>query len=170
MRLARACVIYTAALATLLSFRSATALAGEKEKLHWVRFDEGMVQAQRSNKKILIDVYTTWCVWCKRMDQNTYSDDSLAAYLGRHYVLVKLNAESQSELSYKGQRVSEMQLAREFGVNGYPTTVFLKANGDPITSFPGYADAVQFGNVVRFIAEDIYLSKKFDEYLKSSRN
>lgn len=143
------------------------AFAGGKEKLRWLKFDEGTVEAQRSGKKILIDVYTGWCVWCKRMDANTYSDDSVATYLGRRYVLVKLDAESRSLLTYKGQRYSELDLARLFGVNGYPMTVFLKSNGDPITSFPGYADANQFGNVLRFIGEDYYLTKKFDEYLKS---
>ena len=143
------------------------AFAGGKEKLRWVKFDQGTTEAQRSGKKILIDVYTGWCVWCKKMDANTYSDDSVAAYLGRHYVLIKLDAESASGLTYRGEKYTEQDLARLFGVNGYPTTVFLKSNGDPITSLPGYADASQFGNVIRFIGEDIYLTKKFDEYIKS---
>ena len=170
MMLLRNCLVYVAVFLAVEGMNPRVSWAGDKGRLRWMTFDDGTVQAKQSGKKILIDVYTDWCVWCKRMDQNTYSDDSVAAYLQRHYVLVRLNAESKAQLSYKGQRFSEMELARAFGVNGYPTTIFLKANGDPITSMPGYADAGRFGDVLRFIGEDIYLTKKFDEFLKSRQD
>ncbi len=140
-------------------------ISGGKEKLHWVGFNDGIAEAQKTGKKVLIDVYTTWCVWCKRMDANTYSNDDVSSYLRQHYVLVKLNAESSAKLSYKGKQYSEQDLARAFGVSGYPTTVFLKSNGDPITGMPGYAEADRFRDVIAFIAEDHYLKQKFDEYV-----
>ena len=136
-----------------------------KEKLRWLGFNEGIAEAQKTGKKVLIDVYTDWCVWCKRMEASTYSNDGVASYLARHYVLIRLNAESASRVQYKGTSYSEQDLARAFGVTGYPTTIFLKPNGEPITGMPGYAEAGRFMDVIAFIGEDHYLKQKFDEYV-----
>ena len=143
--------------------------AGEKSTLTWLKFDEAMLKARQENKKVLIDVYTTWCGWCKKMDADTYSDTLLAPYLSRHFVLVKLNAESDAALNYKGEASTEQGLAGSFGVNGYPTTIFLTSAGEPITATPGYMDAATFRTLASFIGEDYYLTMKYDEYAKAQQ-
>src|SRR5512141_2241869 len=135
-------------LAATIPFSACT--AGGKSDLKWVTFDEGLAEAQKTGKKVLSDVYTDWCGWCKRMDADTYGNAALASYLRSKYVLVKLNAESGTQITYKGKRMSEQELAGAFGVTGYPTTLFLKSNGDAITGYPGYADAKNFQNVASF--------------------
>jgi thioredoxin-related protein len=145
------------------------ALGGDKNELRWSALDQGLIEANRTGKKILIDVYTTWCGWCKKMDTDTYSNARVSSYLQSHYVLVKLNAESSKQLTYKGEKYSEQDFARAFGVDGYPTILFLKSNGEPITKYSGYANAATFHDVVSYIAEDHYLTKKYDEYLKEKK-
>jgi thioredoxin-related protein len=51
-------------------------------------------------------------------------------------------------------------------VTGYPTTLFLKDDSEPITVLPGYLEAPMFLHVLSYIAEDQYESKQFDQYLK----
>ena len=135
------------------------------QHLEWLTFDRGIAKAKQTNRKVLIDVYTDWCGWCKRMEADTYSDKGVAAYLKAHYVLVRLNAESDAGLTYEGKSYTERTFAEYFGVNGYPTTLFLKPDGQPITRYPGYADAKRFGKVLSFIGEDYYQKVKFDDYL-----
>lgn len=154
--------------ATLLLL-SGKAAAGEKNGLAWVSFDKGLAEAKQVNKKVLIDVYTDWCGWCKKMDVDTYNDAGVASYLKAHYVLVKLNGESDATLTYRGTQYTERELAAGFSVSGYPTTIFLKSNGDPITTYPGFADASKFRAIISFIAEEHYRSKKFEEYMKSQK-
>ena len=152
-------------LAVLVSVNATT--ASENNSLKWKSFDSGLVEAKKSNKKILIDVYTDWCGWCKRMDSQTYADNSVAKYLSERYVVIKLNAESEKKLKYKGKDYTERELAAAFGISGYPATMFLKSDGEPITIYPGFADAAKFKTVLSFIAEDHYLTKKFEDYINS---
>ena len=161
-------VIATAAL-LLLSGIAETAHAGEKSKLQWFSFEKGMAEAKKTNKKLLVDVYTDWCGWCKRMDAETYANSVVSGYLGEKYVVVKLNAESSDKQSYKGRQYTEQQLAGEFGVTGYPTTLFFTADGKPITGLPGYADADNFKTILSYIAEDHYTKTKFEDYAKGSK-
>ena len=146
-----------------------TVSAGDKGNLRWLSFNEGLQQAGKTNRKVLVDVYTDWCGWCKKMDIDTYSNKEIVDYLLKKYVLVRLNAESTNNLTYKGEKYTEQQLAAAFGINGYPMTLFLKPDGEAITGYPGYADAPRFMNVLSFIAEDHYLTKKFDEYCASRK-
>ena len=132
----------------------------------WRSFDAGLEHAKVSHKKILVDVYTDWCGWCKKMDEQVYADPRVKDYLAKNFVIVKMNAEAEGVVHYKGQNYSPAQLAAAFGVTGYPATLFLKDDRDPITLLPGYMDAPMFLHVLSFIAENQYEKKQFDQYLK----
>jgi len=155
--------------ATVVALSTSYLLAGEGSVLRWNTFNEGIAEAKKTNKKVLIDVYTNWCSWCKKMDASTYSDKDVAKYLSQRYVLIKLNAESDKKLYYKDKQYTERELAGAFGITGYPSTLFLKSDGEPITIYPGFADAQTFKQVLSFIAEDHYLTKKFQDY-ESNKN
>ncbi|MDE3058993.1 MAG: DUF255 domain-containing protein, partial [Bacteroidota bacterium] len=70
----------------------------EAKEVKWNSFDSGMQQASNENKKVLIDVYTDWCTWCKKMDSDVYSDASVADYLKKNFVTIRLNAESNESV------------------------------------------------------------------------
>ena len=132
----------------------------------WKSFDVGVEQAKASHKKILVDVYTNWCGWCKKMDEEVYTDPKIREYLSKNFVTVKMNAEAEGIIHYKGKAYSPAQLASAFGVTGYPATLFLKDDSDPITLLPGYMEAPMFIHVLSFVAENQYETKQFDQYLK----
>ncbi|MEK9136508.1 MAG: thioredoxin fold domain-containing protein, partial [Bacteroidota bacterium] len=139
--------------------------AGEKGQLKWMSFNEGVAEAKKTGRKVMIDVYTDWCGWCKKMDKDTYADAGVADYLNKKYVAIKLNAESSTKLKYRGQSYTEQELSAAFGVTGYPSIIFMQSDGEPITVYPGYADADKFKTVLSYIAEDHYKTTKFQDYV-----
>ncbi len=144
---------------------SAEASGGE---LKWRTFDAGLAEAKQSNKKILLDVYTDWCGWCKKLDKDVYANDKVAAYLNKAYVIIKLNAESNGKLTYRDKSLTEGGLAQAFGVRGYPTIIFLDSNGEPINSLGGYVAADRFLPIIMYIGDDKYKSMTWDEYRQKS--
>jgi thioredoxin-related protein len=136
-------------------------------ELKWTNFTEGLKEASATNKKVLVDVYTDWCGWCKKMESDTYSDRQVQDYLNEKYVLVKLNAESSQKEIVDTTVVTDAQLASAFGVNGYPTTIFLTSSGQPITAAPGYMKPDEFLHVLKYIGGDYYKKMEFPEFLKS---
>ncbi|MCL5267098.1 MAG: DUF255 domain-containing protein [Bacteroidetes bacterium] len=135
--------------------------------LKWTNFTEGVKEAKATNKKVLIDVYTNWCGWCKKMESDTYSDQKVKDYLVKNFVLVRLNAESDTKEVIDTTEITDAQLASAFRVNGYPTTIFLESNGHPITAAPGYMGPAKFLEVLEYIGGDFYRKMGFDEFLKS---
>ncbi len=122
--------------------------------LQWHAIQDLPNLQRTSPKKVLIDVYTDWCRWCKVMDKQTFTDPTLIAYLDAHYHLVKLNAEDKSNIQFKGQtfkyvpggRRGYNQIAAALlnGQLSYPSFVILDENLNILDILKGYKDAKTF--------------------------
>lgn len=163
-----AIVIVALAFGLVLNSRGTTAESGNQSALAWKNFDEGFALAAKTNKKILVDVYTDWCTWCKKMDSDVYTQKDVIAALNAGFVLVKLNAESDKPLLYKEKKLSEAQFASAVGVTGYPSTLFFESTGKAITLLPGFVPAPKFVPILRYISEDHYKTTPFEEYLSKA--
>jgi thioredoxin-related protein len=140
----------------VLSAPSALALpaaGGPGPGIAWRTWDRGLEEARASGRPVLVDVYTDWCGWCRRMKSDVYSRAEIRDYLDRHFVVVSLNAEAADAARYEGKAFTSRSLAARFGVSGYPTTVFLRADGSHMVNVPGYVESARFLQVLRYIGE-----------------
>jgi thioredoxin-related protein len=127
--------------------------AGAEARIVWRRWDDGLQEARRAGKPVLVDVFTDWCGWCKRMDRDVYSRADVREYLTAHFVTVKLDAESDEGARYEGRDLTSSMIAERFRVTSYPTTVFLGPSGQHIINVPGYVPPDRFLLVLRYIGE-----------------
>ena len=134
---------------------------------NWKKFNDGLVEAKKLNKVILVDVYTDWCKWCKEMDKNVYSNKNIQKYLNEYFVSIKLNAEGSETYKYKNKKYSAPEISQFFNVDGYPATVFLTSSGEFITLLPGYVEKDLFQKVLVYIKEEKYKTIEFDKYLET---
>lgn len=152
-----------------LALLPSAAPAAEK-RLAWRGWDEGLAAAKSSGRHVLVDVYTDWCGWCRRMDRDVYARPDVRAYLEQHYVIIKLDAESAAPASYRGRKHTQQSIAAEFGVTGYPTTLFLKPGGDHLVKAPGYLPPERFLLILRYVAEGHFEDGvSFDAFSKSAK-
>ncbi len=111
------------------------------KSINWVaNFEEASRIAKSENKNMVLDFYTDWCKWCKKLDDSTFTDTSLIRF-SMDFVFFKTNAEKDTAL------------AERFKVNGYPTVILANPSGEEIDRVVGYANAPDF-------------MQKIKEYLK----
>jgi len=91
-------------------------------------FDEALARARAENRLLLVDVYTDWCGWCKKLDREVFGDRRVAE-AARDLVAVRVNAEMGGE-----------KVAERFDVQGYPTVLFVDGSGKVVKRIDGYVD------------------------------
>jgi thioredoxin-related protein len=128
-------------------------------------FEEALKTAKEQNKKVIDNVYTDWCVWCKKMDRDAYSNPVIKQMISDNFVFVKLDAESDATFNYNGKIYKSSEIAALFDVSGYPTMVFLRPDGTVIdfnydtyklNNLPGYYKAGDFKKVLEYFRDDKY--------------
>ena len=158
-----------------LSWKSAN-LSSEKDEINWISIEEADKLRQTEPRKILIDVYTDWCGWCKRMDATTFSDPQLVKYVNENYYAVKLDAEQKEPITVGGKtyefvpngRRGYNEIANELlqGKMSYPTIVFLDESMNMIQPMPGYRDAETLQPILEYLAVNAYKQTPWEEWLK----
>jgi thioredoxin-related protein len=141
----------------------------DANKVEWLAFDAAAERASKQDKHMIVDIYTTWCGWCKVMDRETYGNPEVAAYLRDNFVLAKVNGESANKLHWNGKELTERQFAREVGVTGYPATYFMKPNAEILGGVPGYIKSPDFMIYTHYVATRWYQKGKIQEYVDSLR-
>ncbi len=133
--------------------------------VRWASFTDGMATARAEHKMVMIDVYTDWCGWCKKLDKEVYPDPRVSSVVERQFVAIKVNAESAAPIEFNGVRMTEEQFARQAGVSGYPTILFLDDQGNVVTTLPGFLPADRFVRVLQYVAEHRYRDQSLDDFL-----
>lgn len=148
--------------------------ATEPTKIQWMSITEAYARNQKQPRKLLIDVYTDWCGWCKVMDKNTFHDPKVAAYVNQQFYAVKLDAEQREPITLGPQKFEFVpqgqkgyhQLAAALlnGQMSYPSIVFLDEKLGMIQPLPGYRDAKEFHLIATYFGDDHYKTQKFEKY------
>lgn len=102
-----------------------------------------MSQAREGNKLVFVDFSTSWCVWCRRLEQDVFSTAEFRQGTA-DWVKLSLDAEKEG---------AGVDWAKRFHVSGYPTTVLLNPDGSEIDRMSGYAPMPTFLQVFRDYAE-----------------
>jgi thioredoxin-related protein len=150
-------------------------------KINWVSLEEADRLRRIEPRKIMIDVYTDWCGWCKRMDRTTFAEPSLVNYVNTYYYAVKLDAEQRESITIGGKkyeynpdmgRRGVHEIAQELlqGKMSYPTIVFLDENMNMIQPLPGFREANEMQPILEYLGENAYKETPWEEWRLARQN
>jgi len=145
-----------------------------QEKVKWYSIEEALMLSAQDPRVLVIDVYTDWCGWCKRMEATTFSDPDVASAMNRYFYPVKLNAEGKEDIVIgdrtfrfvdNGRRgYHEIAALVTKGRLSYPTISYLDEQGRIIEVSPGYKTAEQFKVHLAYFSGEAYKTKTFQEF------
>ncbi len=87
--------------------------------MEWSR--EAFEKARKEEKPILLDIYGSWCHWCSVMESRTYSDADVSKLVNEKFIPVRVDTDKRPDINER------------YNQGGWPSTVFLTANGRVIT-------------------------------------
>jgi len=109
----------------------------------WFRGDleAALATATDTDRMVMVEFYTDWCVWCRRLEEVTFADPQVVAEL-EMLVPIRLDAEGRGR-----------EAASRYGVDRYPTVVLLDASGTEIGRILGFLPPDRFLGELRRIRD-----------------
>ena len=168
-------LLVVAGLVASLGFIFKPQQADQQESIKWLTIEEAAALSAKDGKKIVVDVYTDWCGWCKKMDKATYENALIIEMMNKDFHAVKLNAEQKGDITLKGKTFKFVANGRngyhEYaaqllgGKLSYPSTVFLNPDLSPLYNVPGYREAKEFSAILSYTEEEAYKRISFQDYV-----
>lgn len=159
----------------LLAIVWCASLSAQEEKIHWLTLTEADKLYQENPKPLIIDFYTDWCGWCKRLDQTTYANPDVISFVNRYFYPVKVNAEGKDTLYFQNKVYAPVQngsrtlssLAIEMlnGKLSYPTTVFWHGKENVNLVVPGYLEVLKMEAFLVYFIENAYMSSNVNDFV-----
>ncbi|GAB5519103.1 MAG: hypothetical protein RhofKO_13540 [Rhodothermales bacterium] len=138
------------------------------EGINWLPFQDALAEAERTDKKILVDVYAPWCGWCRKLQTDVYTNDTVRDYVNDTFIMTRLDLDQPNDtLEFRGYTLSSQMLASSLGATSTPTTVFLAPDKEYITRLPGFHQPPFFHQVLSFVGSDAVFEITFDDYLSA---
>ncbi len=96
---------------------------------------EALEKARNEDKLIFLSVGYSACHWCHVMEEESFRDEEIAAFLNKYFVSIKVDRERRPDLD------EQFMLATQTltGAGGWPNSVFMTPEGGPFfagTYFP----------------------------------
>ena len=149
----------------------------------------GIAEAKKAQKPVYVHFTASWCVWCRRMEKETYSDPEISKRFSSDWITIKIDTEARNKTgtfyidesaktilvyikgeqgSFQEKTVPYKPLMNYFGGKGLPTLLFIDKRGKPIYPISSYVPKDQFGPILDYFRDEMYEKKiKLDDYIKS---
>lgn len=147
---------------------------GYGQSITWLSWEEASEKMETEPKKIIVDVYTSWCTWCKKMDKSTFQNPRVVEHINKHYYAVKFDAEYRKPIVYKNKQYEFINngkggyhaLAATIlkGRMSYPSIVFLSEDMDVIQPLAGFQNAQTMYMLLHYFEGDYHKSMPWKSF------
>lgn len=159
----------------ILVFLPFASIAQNHGLVKWLTIEEAEQKAKENPKPVMVDIYTDWCGWCKRMMATTFSDPEVANYINQNFYPVRFDAETKDTIVFQGKTYvnnqsgprGTHQLTFKFlpQSRSYPSTIFMTGDLQNNMLVPGYLDSKTIAPLLVYYKENLLTEANVNEFM-----
>ena len=171
-----------AVISLLFTITSCFSQNNDTEKVKWMSVQDAVNQGKKDGKDaklMFIDCYTSWCGWCKVLDNKSFSNDTISAILNYYYYPCKFDAEGKDVVTINGEtynpsakqgRGATHELMKVIWEGqrggGYPTMSIRKGDFKPVDCIMGFLGPDDLQPVLIYYAENFNKEMSLEKFKK----
>jgi len=124
------------------------------KSIKWYTYKQGVELSKKERGKIFLYFYADGCTYCKKMEKETFNDDSVVSYLNDNFIPIRVNSDR------------DIKTALDFGVRGLPSTWFIAENGERISNLLGYIPHKRLLNILKYINTNSFKKMAFRKFVE----
>jgi len=127
-----------------------------------ISLEAALEKAKAENKPIFIDIYAIWCGPCKYLTNEVFVEENLGDYMNEHFINLKLDGE-EGDGDY---------LMAEFGLDAYPTMLYLSPDSEELNRIVGAVSADEILETSKGVVDPstTLLFQQDQQYAQGDRN
>ncbi|MFC1857423.1 thioredoxin family protein [Thermodesulfobacteriota bacterium] len=124
-------ILITVLVCALVSAKTPHSKELDKDKniINWVPYSSGIAQAKVNNKPVFLHFYADWCAFCTKMAKETFKDRTVIKHLNANFISIRVDYDKEKDI------------AEEYRVRGFPTSILIDSKGKRRRTIPGYISA-----------------------------
>jgi thiol-disulfide isomerase/thioredoxin len=115
------------ALIVLASYKNEKKVELSEVRFYDGSYDELLRESRKQKKSIILEFWATWCIPCRKMENETFADPEFAAYINKNFLVYKVNIDT-----FDG-----MDIADKYNIDAYPTLIQLDAKNKYVNRYKG---------------------------------
>lgn len=144
--------------------------------IRWMSLGKATELNAKKQKKTLLFLNTTWCNSGRVMANAVLRDTAIVHFVNKYFYNVKLDAESKDTLTFKGTAYTNKKTYANFhdlplllsnGQLTLPSMIVLDGDQNVIGNIPQFHTPKDLEFILRYFAEDIDKTTKWEDYLKT---
>ncbi|WP_075589874.1 thioredoxin family protein [Labilibacter marinus] len=114
-------------------------------------WEKAKALAKKENKPIFVDVYATWCGPCKKLSNETFTDEEVGEFFNSDFINLKIDGDADESQAF----------LQKYPIDAYPTLFFISPQGEVIKNKTGFIEAADL-----LVIADIVLHPENDPIFK----
>lgn len=115
------------ALIVLASYKNEKKVELSEVRFYDGSYDELLRESRKQKKPIILEFWATWCIPCRKMENETFANPDFAAYINKNFLVYKVNIDT-----FDG-----MDIADKYNIDAYPTLVQLDTKNKYVNRYKG---------------------------------
>lgn len=122
--------------------------AQDRKEITWFTLEEAQEKSLEYDKDIMIFAVAAWCVYCKAMDREAFMSSETVSRIADWFYPVRVDIESDRNVTFNGERMTESQFADKYQIRVPPKTLFLSPQGEVQFDYTGYISEEAFSQLL----------------------
>lgn len=141
-------------LLALILWGATTTSGNSANAINWRSYKDVQEETDQEAKKFFLYFSSQSCGYCRLLESKTFKNEKVINYLNDNYRPVQISTDT------------ERKLAAQFKITGVPDLRFLTHEGEPIARWPGFIEAKDLINLLKFVHTDSYQKMSYNDFLK----